>query len=141
MAAVDRAILRIGAFEILFTDDVDDAVAIDEAILLARELSTDDSPRFVNGVLAALASGERVAVAAPARERVDLPPDVELAPDETQPAPDERRAGHPGMSEGHLRGGALRRGRAGQSSRATRASGGRTPHSTSCSDRSPGVMS
>ena len=52
MAAVDRAILRIGAYEVLFTDDVDDAVAIDEAILLARELSTDDSPRFVNGVLA-----------------------------------------------------------------------------------------
>ena len=89
MAAVDRAILRIGAFEILFTDDVDDAVAIDEAILLARELSTDDSPRFVNGVLAALASGERVAVAAPARERVDLPADAELAPDEVQPVPDE----------------------------------------------------
>ncbi|MCD2187675.1 transcription antitermination factor NusB [Actinomycetospora sp. SF1] len=79
MAAVDRAILRIGAFEILFTDDVDDAVAIDEAIGLARELSTDDSPRFVNGVLAALASGERVPVAAPARERVELPPDAEPA--------------------------------------------------------------
>jgi N utilization substance protein B len=79
MAAVDRAILRIGAYEVLFTDDVDDAVAIDEAILLARELSTDDSPRFVNGVLAGLASGRREPVAAPERERVDVPPDAELA--------------------------------------------------------------
>ncbi|MEJ2870189.1 transcription antitermination factor NusB [Actinomycetospora sp. OC33-EN08] len=90
MAAVDRAVLRIGAFEILFTDDVDDAVAIDEAIQLARELSTDDSPRFVNGVLAALAAGERVPVAAPARERVELPPDAEPAePDaDSDPTPE-----------------------------------------------------
>jgi N utilization substance protein B len=83
MAAVDRAILRIGAYEVLFTD-VDDAVAIDEAILLARELSTDDSPRFVNGVLAGLASGRREPVAAPDRERVEVPPEAELA--DAQPA-------------------------------------------------------
>jgi transcription antitermination protein NusB len=83
MAAVDRAILRIGAFELLFTDDVDDAVVIDEAIQLARELSTDDSPRFVNGVLAGLASGRREPVAAPERERVEVPADAEPAePDE-----------------------------------------------------------
>jgi transcription antitermination protein NusB len=86
MAAVDRAILRIGAYEVLFTDDVDDAVAIDEAILLARELSTDDSPRFVNGVLAGLASGRREPVAAPERERVDVPPDAELAAPEADSA-------------------------------------------------------
>jgi N utilization substance protein B len=86
MAAVDRAILRIGAYEVLFTDDVDDAVAIDEAILLARELSTDDSPRFVNGVLAGLASGRREPVAAPERERVDVPPDAELAAPEADGA-------------------------------------------------------
>ena len=79
MPAVDRAVLRIGAYEILFRDDVPDAVAIDEAIDLARELSTDDSPRFVNGVLAGIASGRPVAVPAPARERVDVPPDAELA--------------------------------------------------------------
>lgn len=90
MAAVDRAILRIGAFEVLFTDDVDDAVAIDEAILLARELSTDDSPRFVNGVLAGLASGRREPVAAPVRERVEVPPDAELAdPSTADPAPED----------------------------------------------------
>ena len=86
MAAVDRAILRIGTFELLFTDDVDDAVAIDEAILLARELSTDDSPRFVNGVLSGLASGRREPVAPPERERVEVPPDAEPA---AEPAADE----------------------------------------------------
>ena len=51
MPAVDRAILRLGAWEILFNDDVPDAVAVDEAVELARELSTDDSPSFVNGLL------------------------------------------------------------------------------------------
>jgi transcription antitermination protein NusB len=52
MPAVDRALLRIGAWEILFNDDVPDAVAIDEAVDLAASLSTDDSPSFVNGLLA-----------------------------------------------------------------------------------------
>ncbi|MGH3826505.1 MAG: transcription antitermination factor NusB [Pseudonocardiaceae bacterium] len=56
MPAVDRAVLRLGAFELLFSVEVDDAVAIDEAIELAKLLSTDDSPRFVNGVLGALAA-------------------------------------------------------------------------------------
>ncbi|MCL1872068.1 MAG: transcription antitermination factor NusB [Promicromonosporaceae bacterium] len=51
MPAVDRALLRIGTWEILFNDDVPDAVAIDEAVDLAGELSTDDSPSFVNGLL------------------------------------------------------------------------------------------
>jgi len=52
MPAVDRNILRIATFEILYVDDVPDAVAISEAVNLARDLSTDDSPAFVNGVLA-----------------------------------------------------------------------------------------
>ena len=51
MPAVDRNVLRIGVFEILYVDDVPDAVAISEAVNLARELSTDDSAAFVNGVL------------------------------------------------------------------------------------------
>ena len=55
MPAVDRAILRIGAWEILYNDDVTTAVAIDEAVELARDLSTEDSPRFVNGVLGGIA--------------------------------------------------------------------------------------
>jgi transcription antitermination protein NusB len=56
MPAVDRNLLRIGAFEILYRDDVPDPVAIDEAVSLARELSTDDSPAFVNGLLARISS-------------------------------------------------------------------------------------
>ena len=54
MPAVDRNILRIGTFELLWQDDVPDAVAISEAVQLARELSTDGSPSFVNGLLARL---------------------------------------------------------------------------------------
>jgi transcription antitermination protein NusB len=52
MPGVDRAVLRIGVFELLWADDVPDAVAIDEAVELAKTLSTDDSPKFVNGLLA-----------------------------------------------------------------------------------------
>lgn len=55
MPAVDRNVLRLGCFEILYVDDVPDAVAISEAINLARDLSTDDSPTFVNGVLGNIA--------------------------------------------------------------------------------------
>ena len=54
MPAVDRNVLRIGVYELLWRDDVPDAVAIDEAVELARTLSTDESPRFVNGLLAAI---------------------------------------------------------------------------------------
>jgi N utilization substance protein B len=55
MPAVDRALLRIGAWEVLYNDEVPDAVAIDEAVDLAADLSTDDSPSFVNGLLARIA--------------------------------------------------------------------------------------
>ncbi|WP_410610478.1 transcription antitermination factor NusB [Amycolatopsis sp. lyj-109] len=51
MPKVDLAVLRIGVYELLWAEDVPDPVAIDEAVGLAKELSTDDSPRFVNGVL------------------------------------------------------------------------------------------
>ena len=51
MPAVDRVILRIGTWELLYNDDVPDAVAISEATGLARVLSTNDSPKFVNGLL------------------------------------------------------------------------------------------
>jgi transcription antitermination protein NusB len=54
MPAVDRNILRIGAYELLWADDVPDGVAISEAVQLARSLSTDASPAFVNGLLARL---------------------------------------------------------------------------------------
>ena len=55
MPAVDRAILRLGAYEVLYSTDVPEPVAISEWVGLATELSTDDSPRFVNGLLARLA--------------------------------------------------------------------------------------
>jgi transcription antitermination protein NusB len=54
MPAVDRAILRIGAWEVVYSEAVPDGVAISEAVALATSLSTDDSPTFVNGLLARL---------------------------------------------------------------------------------------
>ena len=55
MPAVDRAILRIGAWEVVYSEAVPDGVAISEAVTLATSLSTDDSPTFVNGLLARIA--------------------------------------------------------------------------------------
>ena len=51
LPAVDRAILRVAVWELLYPDDVPEPVAVDEAVQLAKELSTDESPGFVNGVL------------------------------------------------------------------------------------------
>ena len=56
LPAVDRNILRIGIYEILWYKDLDDAVAIDEALNLAKELSTDDSATYIHGVLGRIAS-------------------------------------------------------------------------------------
>ncbi|CAB4693107.1 unannotated protein [freshwater metagenome] len=53
---VDRNILRLGIFEILWSSDVPDGVAIDEALDLAKELSTDDSAGFIHGVLGRISS-------------------------------------------------------------------------------------
>jgi transcription antitermination protein NusB len=55
LPAVDRNVLRIGIYELLWADDVPDGVAISEAVLLAQDLSTDASPTFVNGLLARIA--------------------------------------------------------------------------------------
>ena len=55
---VDRAILRMAVFELLWADDVPDAVVIDEAVELAKSLSTDDSPAYVNGVLGGIVRAE-----------------------------------------------------------------------------------
>ncbi len=55
MPAVDRAVLRLATWELRWNDEVPDGVAIDEAVELAKTLSTDDSPQFVNGVLGAIA--------------------------------------------------------------------------------------
>ncbi len=56
MPPVDLAVLRLGLYELLWLPDVPDPVAIDEAVALAKSLSTDDSPRFVNGVLGRIAT-------------------------------------------------------------------------------------
>jgi N utilization substance protein B len=55
---VDRAIMRMAVFELLWEGDVPDAVVIDEAVELAKTLSTDDSPAYVNGVLGAILDAE-----------------------------------------------------------------------------------
>jgi transcription antitermination protein NusB len=82
MPAVDRNVLRLGVYELLWADDVPDGVAISEAVALAEDLSTDASPSFVNGVLS------RLAVEKPT---IDLDPkplsDDEADPDD-DPAPD-----------------------------------------------------
>jgi N utilization substance protein B len=56
MPALDRAILRLATWEIMFNDQVPDAVAIDEAVELAKEYSTDSSAGFVNGLLGKIVS-------------------------------------------------------------------------------------
>ncbi|MBA5848505.1 transcription antitermination factor NusB [Gordonia amicalis] len=55
LPAVDRAIMRLATWELFNSLDVDPIVVVDEAVELAKELSTDDSPAFVNGVLAKIA--------------------------------------------------------------------------------------
>jgi N utilization substance protein B len=54
MPAVDRNVLRIGVYELLYAEDVPDAVAVAEATALVQDLSTDESPQFVNGVLGSI---------------------------------------------------------------------------------------
>ena len=63
MPAVDRNVLRIGAFELLWCDDIPDTAAISEAVALVSSLSTDESAAFVNGLLARLRDvGPRLAL-------------------------------------------------------------------------------
>ena len=72
MPAVDLAILRIGTWELLYNDDVPDAVAVEQAVNLAADLSTDGSPEFVNGLLGQLqrqAPALRDAPAAPGEQQ------------------------------------------------------------------------
>jgi len=59
MPAVDLAILRLATYELLYSDETPSQVVISEAVELAGELSTDDSPSFVNGVLSAIAATRR----------------------------------------------------------------------------------
>jgi N utilization substance protein B len=54
MPSVDRIILRVGSWELLYNEDIPDGVAVSEAVELAKTLSTDESPSFVNGLLGRL---------------------------------------------------------------------------------------
>ena len=56
MPAVDRNLARLGVYELRYADDVPDAVALSEAVTMARELSTEESPAFLNGLLGAIAA-------------------------------------------------------------------------------------
>ena len=60
MAALDRTILRVGVYELLWSDDIPPSVAISEAVEAAAELSADDAKRFVNGMLGRIARDEGV---------------------------------------------------------------------------------
>ena len=56
LPAVDRNILRMGSYEIVWSTDLDDGIAIDEALTLAKELSTDESAGYIHGVLGRISS-------------------------------------------------------------------------------------
>ncbi|MEU1980440.1 transcription antitermination factor NusB [Nocardia sp. NPDC019395] len=71
LPAVDRAILRVAVWELLYATDVPPIVAVDEAVELAKELSTDDSPGFVNGVLGQVVQVAPQIRAAAAASRTD----------------------------------------------------------------------
>jgi N utilization substance protein B len=74
MPGVDRAVLRLGVYELLWGAATPDAVIIDEAVELAKSLSTDESPRFVNGVLArVLRDRSLLTTAEPVRESATAP--------------------------------------------------------------------
>jgi N utilization substance protein B len=81
LPAVDRNVLRIGVYELLWADGVPDGVAISEAVALAQDLSTDNSPSFVNGVLARIKAEK---------------PTLSLDPEASAFAADEDEAGEGG---------------------------------------------
>lgn len=87
MPGVDRAVLRLGVYELLWREDVPAAVVIDEAVELAKSLSTDESPRFVNGILARVL-----------RDRASLLPRVQ--PDAVQPEPSSEDGSAPSANDG-----------------------------------------
>lgn len=95
MPAVDRAILRIAAYELIYAVGVDMPVVVDEAVELAKLLSTADSPRFVNGVL-----GQLVMIVPTLRGPDNAPEPVGTAPatadDPREPVGTDDAAGAPG---------------------------------------------
>lgn len=86
MAVVDRNILRIAVWEILFNEEVPDKVAIDEALSLAKTLSDDDSPAFIHGLLSAVCYAKDHPVAESASQDADDTPDASGASDPDAPS-------------------------------------------------------
>jgi transcription antitermination protein NusB len=98
MPAVDRNVLRIGIYELLWADDIPDGVAISEAVLLARDLSTDASPAFINGLLARIAELKpSLKLESPLDPDPSPEPDPSLDP-ELPPEPAEVSAPVPGAT-------------------------------------------
>jgi N utilization substance protein B len=89
MPAVDRNTLRIGVYELLWADDVPDGVAISEAVALAQDLSTDNSPAFVNGVLARI-KAEKPTISLDPQPAFGLDPDDDL--DDSDPDTEDSAA-------------------------------------------------
>jgi N utilization substance protein B len=92
MPAVDRNVLRIGVYELLWAQDVPDGVAISEAVLLARDLSTDASPAFINGLLA------RIAELKPSLQKESGPGEADAQAEAAQD-PDEPDRGQEGARD------------------------------------------
>ena len=61
MPTVDRAILRVAIYELLYNDEIPDAVVVSQAVELAKELSTEESGSFVHGVLGAISRSQGAA--------------------------------------------------------------------------------
>ncbi|NEG88540.1 transcription antitermination factor NusB [Bifidobacterium aerophilum] len=86
MPVVDRNILRIAVWEILFNDEVPDKVAIDEALGLAKTLSDDDSPAFIHGLLSAICTDKDAVIASigqDSKTEGDRKPDADPSVDES----------------------------------------------------------
>ncbi len=78
MPAVDRSVLRMAVYEVLWRDDIPDAVAISEAVSLAQELSTEESATFVNGLLGRLSD---------VKGRLGIEPEAGIDSDRSQAEP------------------------------------------------------
>ena len=94
MPAVDRNVLRIGVYELLWADGVPDGVAISEAVALVEDLSTDASPSFVNGVLARIKADKPTTAldrdpSVDAQPSLDPEDEAEADADEADAKPDD----------------------------------------------------
>src|SRR6185437_16199561 len=99
MPAVDRNILRIGVYELLWANDVPDGVAISEAVALAQDLSTDNSPSFVNGVLARI-KAEKPTLSLDPEASAFTSEELDEEDDDVDPYADDDDQPGPGADEG-----------------------------------------